>query len=94
MVWQYVAVAALIGLGVPLDSDKDHDEVVQETADSLKPELPENAAPDVDHVGEGYQNPRSDFDEVTNAPGQHIPDVVVTPSEKHISSSKSGLATS
>lgn len=83
MVWQYIGAAALLGAAVLLDTDKDHDEVVQETVDNLEPELPKNATLYADHLDGDYPNPRGAFNDLSNAPEQHIPDVVVTSGEKH-----------
>ncbi|ELZ49043.1 hypothetical protein C463_00345 [Halorubrum californiense DSM 19288] len=92
MIWQCVGAATLLGAAVLLDTDKDHDEVVKETANNLESKLPQNATLYVDHIDREYQNPRSAFDDLDNAPEQHIRDVVVKSGQKnsHIIEVESG----
>jgi hypothetical protein len=72
------AATALAGVAIILDTDEDHDDVVQKTADNLEPKLPEYASLYADHLDGDYPNPRGAFNDVQNAPEDHIPDVVVT----------------
>ncbi|TKX87627.1 hypothetical protein EXE43_02190 [Halorubrum sp. SS5] len=78
MVGPLGVAAALVGAAIVLDTDEDHDDVVQSTVDNLEPELPEHASLYADHLDGDYPNPRGAFADIDNAPEDHIPDVVVT----------------
>lgn len=77
MVDPLTAAAVLAGAAIIFDTDEDHDDVVQKTADNLEPKLSEHASLYADHIGDEYPNPRGAFNDIENAPDDHIPDVVV-----------------
>ena len=83
MVGPLGVAAALVGAAIVFDTDEDHDGVVQKTADNLEPKLPEHATLYADHLDGDYPNPRGAFNDVQNAPEDHIPDVVVTSGVKN-----------
>jgi hypothetical protein len=55
------AATALAGVAIILDTDGDHDDVVQKTADKLESKLSEHATLYADHLDGDYPNPRRAF---------------------------------
>lgn len=78
MVGPLGVAAVLAGAVIIFDTDEDHDDVVQKTANNLEVKLPEHASLYADHLGGNYPNPRGAFTDIDNAPEDHIPDLVVT----------------